>query len=221
MYGVDGGADGAWDEGDPVMWATSEEADAAWAKASEGVGAVYDQDEAYEEFCACVTCEDEDDFVSDISRASTCACVACGVEEEYVCGIDAESDDDRVGAEYRGLRDVDGWQRKDPWGGSAGDAPRRPDEVSTRGTLRNTYSSTSTLTSPTRILSSTIRTSSSTGLSETESGKAPPSTDEPGRGETQKSILDMSESEIIELEDRARQKGGTGESPFAHRFPFS
>ena len=102
MYGVDGGAEDAWDEGDPVMWAASAAADAAWAKDSEGVGAVYDQDEAHEEFCACVTCDVEDDFALDLSRASTCACVTCGVEDEYVCGIDTESDDnfDRRGVPW-------------------------------------------------------------------------------------------------------------------------
>ena len=55
----------------------------------------------------------------------------------------------------------------------------------------------------------------------TESGKAPPSTDEPGRGETQKSILAMSEEELVALEERAKKIGGTGESPFVHRSPFA
>ena len=59
VYGVDGGADDAWDGGDPVMWAASAEADAAWAKASEGVGAVYDQYEQFQDFCGCVDVEDE------------------------------------------------------------------------------------------------------------------------------------------------------------------
>ena len=31
----------------------------------------------------------------------------------------------------------------------------------------------------------------------------------------------MAEEEIVALEERARKVGGTGESPFAHRFPFS
>ena len=41
------------------MWAASEAADAAWAKASEGVGAVYDQGEQFQEFCGCVDVDDE------------------------------------------------------------------------------------------------------------------------------------------------------------------
>ena len=115
-----------------------------------------------------------------------------------------------IGAEYRGLRDVDGWQRRDPWGGSAGDAPNRS---STR-----TFISTPTSLSP-------IYTPSFTGPSEasalTESGKVPPSIDEPGKGETQKSILAMSEEELVALEERAKKIGGTGESPFVHRSPFA
>ena len=46
-------------------------------------------------------------------------------EGEFVYGVDTESDDDLVSSDYRGLRDVDGWQRRDLWGGSAGDVPNR------------------------------------------------------------------------------------------------
>ena len=114
VYGVDGGADDAWDEGDPVMWAASAEADAAWAKSSEGVGAVYDQDEQFQEFCGCVDVEDEVELdLDNVPIIETS-------EGEVVFGVDTDSDDDLIGAEYRGLRDVDGWQRRDPWGGSAG-----------------------------------------------------------------------------------------------------
>ena len=106
----------------------------------------------------------------------------------------------------------------DPWGGSAGDVPKRAQVSSTPKFI-------STPTSHSRILSSPIYTSSFTGSSKasalTESGKVPPSTDEPGRGETQKSILAMSEQEIIALEERARKIGGTGEWPFVHRSPFA
>ena len=53
VYGVDFGDD-AW-EGDLVAWAAAAAADAEWAKESEGVGAVYDQDEQFDEFVGCVT----------------------------------------------------------------------------------------------------------------------------------------------------------------------
>ena len=62
-------------------------------------------------------------------------------EGEFVCGVDTESDDDLVSSDYRGLRDVDGWQRRNPLGGSAGDVPNRS---STRTFI-------STPTSPSRI----------------------------------------------------------------------
>ena len=70
-----------------------------------------------------------------------------------------------------------------------------------------------------------VYTPSSTGSSKssalTESGKVPPSIDEPGIGETQRSIFNMTEEEIVALEERARNVGGTGKSPFAHRSPFA
>ena len=118
MYGIDFGED-AW-EGDPVSWAASAAADAKWAKDSEGVGAVYDQDEQYDEFCANITCDTEDEEELDIGSVS----ISEMSSGEFVYGVDSESDDDLVTANYRGLRDVDGWQRKDPWGGSAGNAPK-------------------------------------------------------------------------------------------------
>ena len=95
------------------MWAASAEADTAWAKSSEGVGAVYDQDEQFQEFCGCVDVEDEVELdLDNVSIIETS-------EGEFVYGVDTDSDDDLVGAEYRGLRDVDGWQRRDH-----GEAPR-------------------------------------------------------------------------------------------------
>ena len=120
-----------------MTWAASAAADAAWARESEGVGAVYDQDKQYGEFCGCVTCdlEDEDEF--DLGSVSVSE-ISGG---EFVCGVDTDSDDDLVGSDYRGLRDIDGWQRRDPWGGSAGYAPKRS---STRTFI-------STPTSPSRI----------------------------------------------------------------------
>ena len=73
-----------------------------------------------------------------------------------------------------------------------------------------------------------IYTPSFTGSSKasalTESGKAPPSTDEQGIGETQRSlasVLDMTEADIFALEERVRKVGGTGESQFTHRPLFA
>ena len=61
---------------------------------------------------------------------------------EFVCGVDTESDDDLVTSDYRGLRDVDGWQLRDPWGGSAGDVPKRA-KISSTPTFISTPTSPS------------------------------------------------------------------------------
>ena len=102
VYGIDSEED-AW-EGDPVAWAASAAADAEWAKDAEGVGAVYDQDGQYDEFCSCITCGTEDEEEVDIGSVSISKLSA----GEFVCGVDSESDDDLVTSDYRGLRDVDG-----------------------------------------------------------------------------------------------------------------
>ena len=75
------------------MWAASAEEDSAWARASEGVGAVYDQDEQFMEFCGCVDVEDEVDLdLDNVLIVETS-------DGEFVCGVDTDSDDDVVGAE--------------------------------------------------------------------------------------------------------------------------
>ena len=38
-------------------------------------------------------------------------------------GRDGDLDDDLVTTDFQGLRDVDGWQKGDPLGRSAGDKP--------------------------------------------------------------------------------------------------
>ena len=51
---------------------------------------------------------------------------------EFVFGVDGLSDtgeDELVTAEYKGLRDIDGWQRRDPWGGSSTTMPRAPTTI--------------------------------------------------------------------------------------------
>ena len=83
VYGIDG-EDDAW-EGDPVAWAAAATADAEWARESEGVGTVYDQDECYDEFCGCVTCDIDAEDVRDVSTSEF-------VSGDFVFGIDVLSD---------------------------------------------------------------------------------------------------------------------------------
>ena len=87
---------------------------------------MYDQDEQHDEFCACIMRNIDDEDVSDVPTSEF-------ISGDFVCGIDntSDSEDDLVTAEYRGLRDVDGWQRKDPWGGSADAVPKRANILST------------------------------------------------------------------------------------------
>ena len=110
----------------PKSWAAAAAADTEWANESEGVGAVYGQDECYDEFCGCVTGDIDKEDVSEVSTSEF-------TSGDFACGIDDTSDsgDDLVTDEYRGLRDVYGWQRKDPWGGSADDTPKRAIILST------------------------------------------------------------------------------------------
>ena len=72
-------------------------------------------------------------------------------DEEQVCAINFddgvdECDDELIADTYRGLRDVDGWQHRDPWGGSAGDVPSRSTHAST-STIRSSPLSTSSSSS--------------------------------------------------------------------------
>ena len=61
--------------------------------------------------------------------------VAGDVDEnmfEFVFGVDGVSDteeDELLTSEYKGLRDIDGWQRCDPWGGSSTTMPRAPTTI--------------------------------------------------------------------------------------------
>ena len=88
--------------------------------------AVYDPDEQYDEFCAFITCDVDSGHVSEVSTSEL-------ISGDFVCCVETTSDseDDLGTAEYRGLRDVDGWQRKDPWGGSAEARPKRANISST------------------------------------------------------------------------------------------
>ena len=59
-------------------------ADAEWAADSEGVGAVYDQDEQYDEFCACV----DSALDSDLESECPYMCITCNV------GVEADVEED-------------------------------------------------------------------------------------------------------------------------------
>ena len=122
-----------------MSWAATAAADADWAKAAEGCGAVFDQDDEYDEFCAHITCNEDDEEEVEIGNVSISE-LSSG---EFIFGVDRKSDDDLVSENYRGLRDIDGWQRKDPRGGSA-DAPRRA-QVPSTPTIISTSTSPSTI----------------------------------------------------------------------------
>ena len=92
-------------------------ADEQWA-AEDHTGAVFDQDEMMAEFCGCIDCSD---LLSEEVDETFCGFCKEDVYEGlasavYVCAVDDEDDidDELVTANYRGLRDVDGWQRHDP-----------------------------------------------------------------------------------------------------------
>ena len=91
-----------------------------------------------EAFCGCV---DSHCPCLDLDAADMLMCGACKLDDEvavdvevdvdggssmfeFVCGIDDEEDDEFVTADYESLRDVDGWQRRDPWGSSSESRPK-------------------------------------------------------------------------------------------------
>ena len=134
MYGVGGFYSAEENGGDPLAWAKEQWAD----DGTENAGAVYDQDEMFQEFCACV---DSCCSGPSLDDAEIPMCGDCIVDNElksevgvdfgcdsdlfnFVCAIDDAEDDEFVPEEYKGLRDVDGWQRRDPWGGSSEIEPK-------------------------------------------------------------------------------------------------
>ena len=138
---------------------------------------------------------------------------------EFVCGVDVAdgSEDDVVTAKYMGLRDVDGWQRHSPWEGSAESRPKRA-TVSSIPACISTLSSTSS-----RLYTSASPATSVTTAFVGSRGVPPPSGDG-RRAETQafpEIALGMSEMDIVVLEERVREAGGTSKSLFASRFPFA
>ena len=133
-------------------------------------------------------------------------------------GIDDTKDDEFITADYEGLRDLDGWQRRDPWEGSSASVPKRVSMTIVPTHIKSIISST--YSSP---YSSAIPATSGASVF-SKSREAPPPADDGRLAETQsqyKSSLDMSEAELVELEDRARQAGCTGSSPFESRSPFA
>ena len=134
MYGVC--------EGDEAQWYSSAEwAEEGWAEEEEEhAGAVYDEDdEMIATCCACVCfleppmSESDDPFMCVLSDEN-CEEHAYAISFLHDAG---ECDEELIANTYRGLRDVDGWQRRDPWGGSAGDVPKRSMHASTC-TIRST-----------------------------------------------------------------------------------
>ena len=121
--------------------------------------AVYDKDAMMQEFCACIDshCSGPNFDDDEIFMCGMCepddkvnfeveVDVDCDSDMfELVCGIDDVDDDEIVTSEYKSLRDVDGWQRRDPWGGSSASRPNR----------------VSMTNAPTHIISTIFPTSSS------------------------------------------------------------
>ena len=135
MYGVDGFWGAEEDGGDPLAWAEERWKD----DGVENAGALYDQHEMFHEFCACVDSCCSGPSLHDVEISM---CGGCKVDDEvkfgigvdadcdsnmfdFVCEIDDTEDDEFVTTDYKGLRDVDGRQRRDPWGGSSTSVPKR------------------------------------------------------------------------------------------------
>ena len=111
MYGVDGYWDAEGDGGDPLAWAKDQWND----DGVENAGAVYDQDEMFEEFCGCVDSFCSGPSLSDVEIPIRDDCDKHMFEFVYgINGVNDTEDDEFVTMEYRGLRDVDAWQRHDP-----------------------------------------------------------------------------------------------------------
>lgn len=84
-------------------------------------GAVYDQDEMYNHFVACVDSCLSRPIWGDVEVPMCGECVADATDDvdknmfEFVFGVDGLSDtgeDEFMTAEYKGLRNIDGWQRR-------------------------------------------------------------------------------------------------------------
>ena len=123
----------------------------------EEAGAVYGQDDTMAEFCACVDShcprldwDDDDIFMCGNCERDDEVNVEVGVDVgcdsdmfDFVCRIDDAEGDEFATADYKSLRVVDGWQRRDPWGGSSESRPKRFSVTSTPTHIIPTLSSTS------------------------------------------------------------------------------
>ena len=156
VYSVEEGEE-YWPEGED--WPAEEAVDAESY-------AVFDYDEEMAEFCACIEYSDESicgiDDIPEGEPKYFHRDFANDCEDDEDGDNDGESADEvaefeRPNVAYRGLRDIDPWVEQDPW--------RRLGTTSTGSTSTWTHTS---------------RTTSAKALVSTESGKAPPSTDEPG-----------------------------------------
>ena len=104
------------------------------------------------EFCACVgshssgpNLDDDEILMCDMYEPDDELNVEVEVDVELVCGIDDAEDDEFVTADYRGLWDVDGWQRRDLWEGNPASIPKRVSMTSAPTHIISTISSTSSL----------------------------------------------------------------------------
>ena len=100
-------------------------------------------------------------------------------------GIDDAEDDEFVTSDYKSLRDVDGWQRCDPWGGSSASRPKRVSMTS--APTHMIFIILPTFSSP---YTSAIPTAASGASVFSESREAPPSADNGRLAETQ-SLLQL------------------------------
>ena len=89
---------------------------------------MYDEDdEMINAVCGCVYCleplmsESDDPFMCLLSDESREEQVYAITFEEDV----DECDDEVIANKSRSLRDVDGWQRRDPWAGNSASIPKR------------------------------------------------------------------------------------------------
>ena len=92
-------------------------------------------------------------------------CLLFEEDRDKVCAITFEL----IANNYRGLRDVDSWQRCYPWGGSAGVSPKRSTRTNTFTTI-----STPLFISSSLICRPSARVDSSGTSLFTESGKVAP-----------------------------------------------
>ena len=129
-----------------------------------------------DEILMCGMCEPDDKLNVEVELDVDCDSDMF----ELVCGIDDAEDDEFVTSEYKSLRDVFGWQRCDPRGGSSASRPNRVSVTSAPTHIISTISPTSSFP-----YTSAIPTATSGASLFSESGEAPPLADGGRLAETQ------------------------------------